>query len=54
VRVLALVRGDHDRRVLVRPLHPLLHRTLLRRAPVVAPAFAYRREHPRISNYTSS
>jgi hypothetical protein len=38
VRVLALVRGDHHRRVLVRPLHPLLHRALLRRAPVVAPA----------------
>jgi hypothetical protein len=37
VRVLALVRGDHHRRVLVRPLHPLLHRALLRRAPVVAP-----------------
>jgi len=40
VRVLALVRGDHHRRVLVRPLHPLLHRALLRRAPVVAPAHA--------------
>jgi len=38
VRVLALVRGDHHRRILVRPLHPLLHRALLRRAPVVAPA----------------
>ena len=38
VRVLALVRGDHHRRVLVRPLHPLLHGALLRRAPVVAPA----------------
>ena len=38
VRVLALVRGDHHRRVLERPLHPLLHHALLRRAPVVAPA----------------
>jgi hypothetical protein len=40
VRVLALVRSDHYRRVLVRPLHPLLHRAPLRRAAVVAPAHA--------------
>lgn len=37
VRVLPLVRGDHHRRVLERPLHTLLHHALLRRAPVVAP-----------------
>lgn len=39
VRVLPFVRGDHRRRVLVRPLHPLLHPALGRRAPVVAPAY---------------
>ena len=49
VRVLALVRGDHHRRVLVRPLHPLLHRALLRRAPVVAPAHALYICTPRVS-----
>ena len=38
VRVLPLVRRDHRRRVLVRPLHALLHAALGRRAPVVAPA----------------
>lgn len=48
VRVLALVRGDHHRRVLVRPLHPLLHRALLRRAPVVAPA---KKSTPYISDH---
>jgi hypothetical protein len=37
VRVLPFVRCDHRRRVLVRPLHPLLHAALHRRAPVVAP-----------------
>jgi len=45
VRVLALVRGDHHRRVLERPLHPLLHGALLRRAPVVAPAFCIIKHH---------
>jgi hypothetical protein len=37
VRVLPFVRGDHRGGVLVRPLHPLLHTALGRRAPVVAP-----------------
>jgi len=37
VRVLPLVRGDHRGRVLLRPLHPLLHPAPRRRAPVVAP-----------------
>ena len=38
VRVLPLVRGDHRGRVLLRPLHSLLHPAPRRRAPVVAPA----------------
>jgi hypothetical protein len=54
VRVLALVRGDHHRRVLGRPLHPLLHGALLRRAPVVAPARTSTRHHGRSAPTISS
>lgn len=48
VRVPALVRRDHDARVLVRPLHPLLHRALLRRAPIVAPAIETTQFHSKL------
>lgn len=37
VAVLALVGGDHDGRVIGRPLHALLHSALAVGAPVVAP-----------------
>jgi hypothetical protein len=36
----ALVRGDHDARVLGQSLHLLLHVARVVRAPVVAPAWA--------------
>jgi hypothetical protein len=54
VRVLALVRGDHHRRVLERPLHPLLYGALLRRAPVVAPAAVCVCTHTPLLDHVSS
>lgn len=41
VGVLALVGGDDDGGVVGGALHPLLHRALAVRAPVVAPVFFY-------------
>ncbi|RZR95167.1 hypothetical protein BHM03_00024014 [Ensete ventricosum] len=38
VSMFPFVGGDHDSWILIRSLHPLLHRALLRRATIVAPA----------------